>query len=314
VLLVACAGKLGAGTLAARLSGLSWRESGAMGALMNTRGLMVLIVLNLGLDFGIIDPALFSMLVVMALVTTFAAKPLLDAIYPMGQHIRDLLATESTAEEPPARPDHRVLACIVDPRSSPSLYALARALGGDARVHALALRSPDAPANDDEPSHGNGGVKPMSFASSEPAVDICRMAEVKAADLVLLARRPAAGDGLLGRTSARVMADCSRCVGLLLPSAELRTRDVLLIESGGPHDAAARRIADRLIASGARVIEGGSDVASALVERRGFDLLVTGLPDEDDGRELVRSWLGRGHGASVLVIRGPLQAQQGATA
>jgi Kef-type K+ transport system membrane component KefB len=77
---VACAGKFGGGTLAARLTGLSWRDAASIGVLMNTRGLMELVVLNIGLDLGVISPALFAMLVVMAIVTTLATTPLLELL------------------------------------------------------------------------------------------------------------------------------------------------------------------------------------------------------------------------------------------
>lgn len=78
IILVACVGKFGGSAIAARLSGLSWRSSAALGVLMNTRGLVELIVLNIGLDLGVISPTLFAMLVLMALVTTFATSPILD--------------------------------------------------------------------------------------------------------------------------------------------------------------------------------------------------------------------------------------------
>jgi Kef-type K+ transport system membrane component KefB len=80
IVAVAVAGKLGGGTLAARWSGMPWRDSVALGVLMNTRGLMELIVLNVGYDLGILSPALFSMMVVMALVTTAMTAPLLSAL------------------------------------------------------------------------------------------------------------------------------------------------------------------------------------------------------------------------------------------
>jgi Kef-type K+ transport system membrane component KefB len=80
IILVATAGKFGGTLAAARLTGQSWRDSAALGALMNTRGLMELIVLNVGLDLGIISPRLFAMLVIMALVTTIATTPLLGWI------------------------------------------------------------------------------------------------------------------------------------------------------------------------------------------------------------------------------------------
>jgi Kef-type K+ transport system membrane component KefB len=78
VILVASLGKFGGGAIAARLTGLRWREAAAIGVLMNTRGLMELIVLNVGLDLGVLSPTLFAMLVIMALVTTLATTPLLQ--------------------------------------------------------------------------------------------------------------------------------------------------------------------------------------------------------------------------------------------
>jgi Kef-type K+ transport system membrane component KefB len=84
IILVASAGKFGGTTIAARLVGLGWREGAALGILMNTRGLMELIVLNIGLDLKVISPTLFAMLVVMALVTTFATTPILHVILRGG--------------------------------------------------------------------------------------------------------------------------------------------------------------------------------------------------------------------------------------
>jgi Kef-type K+ transport system membrane component KefB len=82
IVAVAVAGKLGGTSLTARLGGLSWRDSLALGALMNTRGLMELVVLNIGLDIKVISPPLFSMMVVMAVATTMMTPPLLDWFYP----------------------------------------------------------------------------------------------------------------------------------------------------------------------------------------------------------------------------------------
>jgi len=79
IILVATVGKFGGSVAAARLTGLGWRAASGLGILMNTRGLMELIVLNIGLDLGILSPELFAMLVLMALVTTFATTPILHA-------------------------------------------------------------------------------------------------------------------------------------------------------------------------------------------------------------------------------------------
>jgi len=77
IITVACLGKFGGSAVAARLSGLNGRDSASIGVLMNTRGLMELIVLNIGLDLKVLSPTLFAMMVIMSLVTTFATTPIL---------------------------------------------------------------------------------------------------------------------------------------------------------------------------------------------------------------------------------------------
>lgn len=84
IIAVAIAGKLGGSALASRLSGLGWRESAAVGILMNTRGLIELVFLNVGLELGVISPPLFAMMVLMALVTTLMTTPLLAWVWPAG--------------------------------------------------------------------------------------------------------------------------------------------------------------------------------------------------------------------------------------
>jgi Kef-type K+ transport system membrane component KefB len=85
IVLVAVLGKVGGTGLAAHLSGMPWRESLALGALMNTRGLMELVVLNIGLELGILSPVVFSMMVLMALITTFMTSPLIKWLLPTNQ-------------------------------------------------------------------------------------------------------------------------------------------------------------------------------------------------------------------------------------
>ncbi|MFC3550601.1 cation:proton antiporter [Lysobacter cavernae] len=81
VLLVAITGKIVGCAAGARLSGHGWRDSLAVGSLMNARGLMELIVIKIGFEAGVIGPELFTMLFVMTLVTTFMASPLVSAFY-----------------------------------------------------------------------------------------------------------------------------------------------------------------------------------------------------------------------------------------
>jgi Kef-type K+ transport system membrane component KefB len=98
IILVATAGKLGGSMVASWLSGMPVREAAGLGTLMNTRGLMELVILNIGLDIKVISPALFSMMVLMALFTTFMTTPVLAMICP-DQILRRELTKPTTSEE-----------------------------------------------------------------------------------------------------------------------------------------------------------------------------------------------------------------------
>jgi Kef-type K+ transport system membrane component KefB len=77
IIAVATVGKLGGTTVTARLTGMSWNQAFSLGALMNTRGLVELVALNIGYDLGILSPPIFAMMVLMALATTFMTGPIL---------------------------------------------------------------------------------------------------------------------------------------------------------------------------------------------------------------------------------------------
>jgi Kef-type K+ transport system membrane component KefB len=82
ILFVAVLGKFGGSAVAAHWTGLSWREASTVGSLMNTRGLVELVILNIGFDLGVISPTLYTMMVLMALLTTFMTSPILERLYP----------------------------------------------------------------------------------------------------------------------------------------------------------------------------------------------------------------------------------------
>jgi Kef-type K+ transport system membrane component KefB len=92
IILTATAGKFGGTLAAARLTGLPWRDGAALGVLMNTRGLMELVVLNVGLDLGIIAPTLFAMMVLMAVATTLPTSFILPYL------VRETPAAEESGE------------------------------------------------------------------------------------------------------------------------------------------------------------------------------------------------------------------------
>lgn len=98
VLLVAITGKLGGATISAKAVGFTWRDATAIGVLMNTRGLMEMVVLNIGLEIGVVSTSLFTMIVIMALVTTAMTTPLLDMLVRRDALQRDAEALLDSAE------------------------------------------------------------------------------------------------------------------------------------------------------------------------------------------------------------------------
>lgn len=277
VIAVATVGKFGGCAAAARMTGLSWRESGALGILMNTRGLMELIVLNIGLDLGVITPTVFAMMVVMALVTTIMTSPVLQWVYPQEQLARDLLHATSEPAQPRFEEPFRVLVCVASGRSGPGLVSLAAALRGDGKggleVRALHLAESTDRASSFIGDQGADGqrdvslepllaqareldveVSPMSFVSTDPADDICRIAEVNSADLVLMGwHRPLVSQTLLGGVVYDVMANAPAKVGVFVDRGLGRIRRVLVPFRESPHDRAALMVASRLAVGGVQI-------------------------------------------------------------
>jgi Kef-type K+ transport system membrane component KefB/nucleotide-binding universal stress UspA family protein len=142
VLAVAISGKYFGTYAAARVCGIDKRDASALGWLMNTRGLTELIVLNIGLKFGVISPLLFTMLVIMALVTTFMTSPLLEWTYPkklIKEDVNeDLEQNESVTSEDKR---YRVLVPVANPKTQQGLLKLALAIASEssAIVNPLSL-------------------------------------------------------------------------------------------------------------------------------------------------------------------------------
>jgi Kef-type K+ transport system membrane component KefB/nucleotide-binding universal stress UspA family protein len=272
LILVACIGKFGGSAFAARFTGLSWRESTAIGILMNTRGLMELVVLNIGLDVGVISPTVFTMMVLMALFTTFITTPLLQRIYPFERFAAEVAdSPEATPVVAGPKPDFTMVMCVADGRTGPGMISLGRALGdpmGAERLYALHLIKPDNRASfvmsQERPSTPDDDqalaplleradslavpVRPLSFVSTEPAVDICRVAEAKRADLLLLGwRKPLIGRAALSGTVYEVMKRAPSDVGVFVDRGLTEIRRVLVPFLGSGHDRAALRLAHRIL-------------------------------------------------------------------
>jgi nucleotide-binding universal stress UspA family protein len=270
VIAVACAGKFGGSTLAALACGLPWRESAAIGILMNTRGLMELVILNIGRELGVITDAVFAMMVIMALVTTALTTPILNLVYPAR-----LMETEAAAEPSAVAAGLRKLYTILIPISDPSsggpLLRLAALIGGtpeQRRIIALHLRRPvdreayrggldeaeqPAPASPAlEPllelsQREKIEVEPVSFVSRDIADDISSLARARHANLVLMGfHRPVFGHAILGGTVHRVLTGAPADVAIFVARSNEPPKKILVPYLGGVHDRLALELANRM--------------------------------------------------------------------
>lgn len=127
ILAVACVGKFVGGAGAARLTGVPRRQAYAVGTMMNTRGLAELVILQVGRDAGVINDATYTMLVIMAVVTTAMAGPLLKLVYPDRWLQRDIAEAERQGL---GAVGERTVILVDDPTQAEPLVDIAVAFGG----------------------------------------------------------------------------------------------------------------------------------------------------------------------------------------
>jgi Kef-type K+ transport system membrane component KefB len=228
LLVVAIVCKYGGSVLASRVTGLGWRESAVIGALMNTRGLTELIVLNLALEKGVISEALFAALVLMALVTTFMAGPVLNRLDPkneFGEPVEaelDRAREETAAITPMPIPEQSILVAPQTEAALAQLLAVAEPLATSEPPRELIIARLIEPprgaavrgglqterfqlagaASEVERVRGDllgRGVpaRAVAFTSTDVGRDLARLAEREDVDLVLIdGRRPLLGEGV----------------------------------------------------------------------------------------------------------------------
>jgi Kef-type K+ transport system membrane component KefB/nucleotide-binding universal stress UspA family protein len=263
IILVACAGKFGGSTLTARSCGIPWREAGAIGILMNTRGLMELVILNVGRELGVITDAIFAMMVIMALVTTALTTPILHLVYP-----RKLMEKEQIVD---TSGGYRVLIPVAMPASGAALVQLANALTGDdeeRKIFALYLKRPvdrDAYRTnldlDELPEQTHAlqpllteaaksqiKVTPVVFASRDVASDIARTARLRTVDLILMGfHNPVYTSSILGGTVHRVLTGSDSDVAIFVDRGIAGSpRNILVPYLGSKHDRLALELAGRM--------------------------------------------------------------------
>ena len=138
ILLVAVVGKFGGAFAGARIAGVRGRPAGVLATLMNTRGLTGIVILSVGLQLHILDPSLYSLMIVMAIVTTAMAGPLLHLIYPDRFVLRDIAEADRVTLGTVA--GHRVLVLIEAPETAAPLVEIGAALAAS-REHSKLILS-----------------------------------------------------------------------------------------------------------------------------------------------------------------------------
>jgi Kef-type K+ transport system membrane component KefB len=226
---VAIAGKLLGAAIAARLVGFDWRSSAVIGTLMNTRGLTELIVLNLALQKGVISSALFTMMVLMALITTFMAGPILKALdrrnelgAPVEEELIDSRAQSIAAFPALVLPERSILVAAQSDAALATLLELAEPLarseprrelilvrlvrpprgagvrGGLQTENALVRGARESVDRAQQELADSGlAARAIAFSSTHPGEDLARLAESEEIDLLLVdGRRPLLGEPL----------------------------------------------------------------------------------------------------------------------
>ncbi|MBS9388311.1 MAG: cation:proton antiporter [Dolichospermum sp. WA123] len=283
ILLVAIGGKFTGAYIAARISGIDKRESTALGWLMNTRGLTELIVLNIGLELGVITPLLFTMLVIMALVTTFMTSPLLEWTYPKRLIRLDIVEPEaeipSEAVPAPSEPyliPYRILVPVANPNAQKGLLQLATAIAVNNRQPAIVYPLSFIELEEDygfestpteadrliaerrqkleelintlEPPLTRSCIHPIVRISSNVARETAQIAKIEQPDLVLVGwHRPAFSNNRLGGRVGQILGTTPVDVAVFVDKGGERLESLLVPYSANIHDDLALIIALRML-------------------------------------------------------------------
>jgi Kef-type K+ transport system membrane component KefB len=259
---IASAGKFGGATVAARFCKMSWRDASAIGILMNTRGLMELIILNIGKDLGVITNAVFAMMVIMAIVTTALTTPILHWVHPKVENEAERIAAREKAGP------FSVLIPISLPASGSALASMAALLSPiletgrkiiGLHLDRLSDRDPysvrmsDITASALEPLLTTAKrleiqAEPIAFVSRDIPSDIARIARNRAADLILMGfHKPVFGQAILGGTVHRVMTASDNDVAVFVDRGfQSHPQQILVPYLGGKHDLLALELAGRI--------------------------------------------------------------------
>jgi len=277
ILAVAIGGKFIGTYCAGRVCGLPKRDSLALGWLMNTRGLTELIVLNIGLSLGVISPLLFTMLVIMALVTTVMTSPLLEWTYSkrlMQQDVAD--PSDISDAEANNTPTYRVLVPVANPKTQRGLVQLAGAIAGtnlqSAIVQPLSLielqedyafESTPLEANrliteqhsyleeviaSLEPASLRAMVHPIVRVANDVAKATAEIAEREGTDLILVGwHRPAFNSNRLGGRVGQILSIAKTDVAVFVDRRSANLDRLLVPYIAGIHNDLGLELALRIM-------------------------------------------------------------------
>ncbi|MGD9528421.1 cation:proton antiporter [Pseudonocardia sp.] len=289
ILLVAIGGKFIGAYAAARTRRIPKRQAGALGLLMNTRGLTELVILTVGVQLGVLDQNLFTLMVLMALITTAMASPLLNIVYPDRIVQRDIAAAER--EELGQVDAYTVVVAVPEEAGGPDGPAAAAAslarLGADAAGHeqparvvlcrilpaqpklevggglgnelALIAAAGDALRSIAHDVEAGGRVQCSVVArfATDPRAELARVGEAVAADVVLV---PEGDDPDAAATSDADLPDLHAAVrGRVRPGAAQDGPVLVLVDGSAAGRAAIRIGAQAALARGSRLLVGATD-------------------------------------------------------
>lgn len=299
IIAVACLGKFGGSTLASRACGLEWRESSAIGILMNTRGLMELVILNIGQELGVISDAVFAMMVIMALATTALTTPVLHWVYPsrlFGGARAGPMPKDSQKEFAALIPISLAksgvpLLQLADMLSDPSAESrrfvalnLRRPVDHEAYRSGLDEAEPAAPSEALQPlleyaRNRNITVEPLTFVTRDVPADIAWAAQTRNIDLVLMGfHKPVIGQTILGGTVHRVLTTANVDVAIFVDRGFHSPKKILVPFMGSQHDRFGLELANRMARNTNALVtvlhvippqqfDSGDDGAKAVVDR-----------------------------------------------
>ena len=277
VVAVAISGKYIGTYVAARVGGIEKREASALGWLMNTRGLTELIVLNIGLELKVISPLLFTMLVIMALVTTFMTSPLLEWTYPKKLiKLNDMDRELEDETNLDAATTYRILVPIANLSTQKGLMQLAVAIAGSrvqpAIVHPLSLIELEenyafssTPAEADrliqerrsrmseliqslEPPETRKMVRPIIRTTKNVARETSQIAVLEQANLIVMGwHRSAFSSNRLGGRVGQILSTGPVDVAVFIQKGGERLETLLVPYSANIHDELGLEIALRLL-------------------------------------------------------------------